>query len=92
MARPPVDPDFEKMMAGYGAVTLEITYHMPDHPQWLQIFVIQMFDEPPSFPGVMKFLEFWKKNIDGELHSVRVAYKEMIGEAEMRHTHEILLN
>jgi uncharacterized protein Usg len=37
-ARPTADPDFQRMLAGYGLTTATILYRMPDHPHLLQSF------------------------------------------------------
>ena len=57
---------------GYRLATAEILYRMPDYPALLQSYVWQDYDLPPSFPALTKFLQFWRDNLDGELHSVRV--------------------
>ena len=57
----------------YRLTTAEIVYRLPDQPEQLQTFIWQKFDLAPGFPELSKFLEFWRKNIDGELHSVKVA-------------------
>ena len=57
---------------GYRLATAEILYRMPDHPALLQTFVWQDYDLPPEFPALAKFLAFWRDNLDGALHSVRV--------------------
>lgn len=57
---------------GYRLATAEILYRMPDHPALLQTFVWQDYDLPPSYPALAKFLAFWRDNLDGALHSVRV--------------------
>jgi uncharacterized protein Usg len=59
--------------AEYRLTTAEIIYRLPDKPDELQTFIWQKFDRAPEFPVLTKFLDFWRKNIDGELHSVRVA-------------------
>jgi uncharacterized protein Usg len=56
----------------YRLTTAKIVYRLPDEPERLQIFVWQKFDVAPDFPELSKFLDFWRKNIEGELHSVRV--------------------
>jgi uncharacterized protein Usg len=56
----------------YRLTTAEIVYRLPDDPATLQTFIWQKFDLAPEFPELSKFLEFWRKNIDGELHSVKV--------------------
>jgi uncharacterized protein Usg len=56
----------------YRLTTAEIVYRLPDQPEQLQTFIWQKFDLAPGFPELSKFLEFWRKNIEGELYSVRV--------------------
>lgn len=60
----------------YRLTTAEILYHMPDHPSVLQSFVWQQMDLIPKYPALHKFLKFWEHNIDGRLHSVRVAHQD----------------
>lgn len=68
----------------YRLTTAKILYHMPDHPKLLQEFVWQELDVAPRFPVLLKFLQFWEKNIDGKLHSVVVAHSQLIKPAEFR--------
>jgi uncharacterized protein Usg len=56
----------------YRLTTAAIVYRMPDQPDTLQTFIWQKFDLAPDFPELSKFLDFWRKNIDGELYSVKV--------------------
>jgi len=72
------------LAGGYRLATAEIVYRMPDHPSLLQSFVWQLYDLPPAFPALHRFLEFWRGNLDGELHSVRVTAAELIGPAKYR--------
>ena len=58
---------------GYRLATAEITYRMPDHPAILQTFVWQHYDLAPEFPRLKKFLDYWRDNIEAELHSVAVS-------------------
>ena len=53
--------------------TAEILYRLPDHPTVLQTFIWQKVDHAPTFPELHGFLDFWRRDIDGKLHSVRVA-------------------
>jgi len=62
----------ELQLKGYRLTTAEIIYHLPDHPSLLQSFIWQKFDLAPDFPVLSKFLEFWKGNIEGRLHSVNI--------------------
>ena len=57
----------------YRLTTAQIVYRLPDDPEKLQTFIWQKFDIAPDFPELSKFLDFWRKNIDGALHSVTVA-------------------
>ncbi len=67
-----------KQLRDYRLTTAEITYHLPDHPGLLQIFVWQELDLAPEFPELRKFLDFWSHNLVGRLHSVRVAHAALI--------------
>jgi uncharacterized protein Usg len=74
---------FEDRLRGYRLTTAEILYHMPDHPELLQAFIWQEFDLAPGYPILCKFLHFWETSIDGKLHSVRVATRGLISDAEL---------
>jgi uncharacterized protein Usg len=74
----------ELMLRGYRLTTAEILYHLPDHPKLLQSFIWQEFDMAPKFPALNKFLHFWETQIDGKLHSVRVASRGLISPAELK--------
>lgn len=69
-------------MEGYRLTTADICYHRPDHPHLLQNFIWQQLDLAPKFPELNKFLEYWKENLDGPLHSVTVASKALVKPAE----------
>jgi len=64
--------------------TAEILYRMPDFPEILQSFVWQKLDTAPDFPKLHKFLDFWDKNLDAPIHSVRVAGRDIIGQPALR--------
>ena len=68
----------ELQLKGYRLTTAEIVYRMPDHPGVLQSFVWQLYDLAPSYPELKKFLDFWVCNIEGRLHTVRIASKQII--------------
>jgi uncharacterized protein Usg len=63
---------YELQLRGYRLTTAEIVYHLPDHPALLQTFIWQKFDLAPDYPELQRFLEFWSRNIEGKLHSVKV--------------------
>ncbi len=84
---------FESRLRGYRLTTAEILYHMPDHPELLQSFVWQELDIAPKFPVLNKFLRFWDTKLDGRLHSVRVAARGIISDAELKYAGgEFVLN
>ena len=88
-----VDQDFRRQLDGYSLATAEITYHMPDARTLLQTFVWQEYDMAPEFPELHKFLDFWTRELDGPLHSVRVAHSALIKPAEFRLVdHELTLH
>jgi len=62
--------DFVKQLQSYRLTTAEIIYRMPDHPDLLQSFIWQKLDLAPDFPELRRFLEFWRRSIEGKLHSV----------------------
>lgn len=84
--------DLELRLRGYRLTTAEILYHMPDHPAVLQTFVWQELDIAPKFPVLSKFLHFWTESIEGKLHSVRIAARGLISDAEIRVAGEFSLH
>jgi len=70
--------DLGKMLNDYRLTTAEILYHLPDHPRFLQSYVWQDLDIAPKFPVLNKFLSFWQREIEGKLHSVKVASCELV--------------
>jgi uncharacterized protein Usg len=79
-----VSDDFRKQVAGYGLTTAHIFYRLPDYPRFLQSYVWQEYDRYPEFPTLMRFLEFWQRQLEGPLHSVTVAHCRLIGPAEFK--------
>ena len=79
--------NLERMLKGYRLTTAEILYHMPDHPGVLQSFTWQNLDIAPHFPELSRFLDFWKREIEGRLHSVTVAARDLLTPAEARFVH-----
>jgi len=74
-----------QQLRNYRLTTAEILYHMPDHPRLLQTYVWQELDLAPEFPVLRRFLDFWRRELDGKLYSVRVASASLITPAEWRH-------
>jgi uncharacterized protein Usg len=65
--------DLGKQLSAHRLTTAEILYHMPDHPALLQCYVWQDYDTAPHYPVLRRFLVFWQRELEGKLHSVRVA-------------------
>ena len=77
-------PEFRRQLEGYGLTTAEILYRLPDHPAVIQTFVWQDYDLFPRFPVLIRFLDFWRRELEGPLHSVRVAHQRLIKPSEFR--------
>jgi uncharacterized protein Usg len=77
--------NLELQSQGYRLTTAEIIYRMPDYPALLQTFIWQKFDLAPEFPVLHKFLEFWRENIEGKLHSVNVKQSSRPQANRVRH-------
>ncbi|GGK23833.1 usg protein [Salinarimonas ramus] len=75
---------FAKQLEGYGLTTAHILYRLPDHPGILQTYVWQDYDLAPTFPELNDFLAFWRRELEGPLHSVRVAHQGLIRPAEFK--------
>jgi len=77
--------DFALQLQDYRLTTAEILYRMPDHPSLLQTFIWQHLDIAPEFPKLQKFLAFWEREIEGKLHSVKIASATLVNPAKYRH-------
>jgi uncharacterized protein Usg len=82
-------PDTLLSIPDWRLTTAEILYHMPDHPGVLQTFIWQKVDLAPRFPELSRFLEFWQREIEGPLHSVRVASAALTRPAELRYANGV---
>ncbi|NIZ60861.1 aspartate-semialdehyde dehydrogenase [Sedimentitalea sp. CY04] len=80
----------ELMLKGYGLTTAEFTYYMPDHVHVLNTYVWQDYDLMPDHPKLFKFIEFWQREIEGALHSVRFCHRKMISSGQWRNVKGIL--
>jgi len=50
-----------------------VLYFLPDYNSIIQEFVFQQYDLLPEYPKLSKFIRFWKRNIEAEIHSVGIA-------------------
>lgn len=69
---------FKLQIHGFRLTTAEIVYHLPDYPDLLQSYIWQEYDKSPEFPVLRQFLDFWQHNLDGKLHSVKLASVELV--------------
>jgi uncharacterized protein Usg len=74
--------EFSLQMLGYGLTTARILYRMPDHPKLIQEFLWQTYDLAPDFPRLYRFIDYWKREIEGPLHSVEYAHRRLVGPNE----------
>ena len=79
-----VSEDFVIRIKGYGLTTAEIHYRIPDHPALLQQFVWQEYDLAPIFPGLRAFLDHWQRELEGALHTVRIAHNHLVRPSEWK--------
>ena len=70
-------------LRGWRLATAEVLYFMPDHPALIQSFVWQTLDLAPSYPRIHRFLDFWRREIDAVIHSVRLASGETLAPARV---------
>ena len=75
---------FEKQLNDFRLTTAEILYHMSDAYHLLQTFVWQKLDKAPDFPALHDFLDYWERNLDGKLHSVRIAQTRLVHPGKVR--------
>lgn len=76
--------DLSKQLRDYRLVTAQIVYYMPDHAGLLQEYIWQDYDIAPQYPELHSFLDFWSRELDGKLHSVMIAKKELITPGDHR--------
>lgn len=87
------DRALDQQLNGYGLTIAHILYRMPDHPALLQTFTWQLYDLAPKFPELHKFLDFWRRDLDGPLHSVKIAHQQLITPTKWRWAkHEMSLH
>lgn len=76
--------DLNRQLKDYRLTTAKILYHLPDFEKLLQEYIWQDYDVAPKFPALHKFLDFWTREIDGKIHSVYIAKKELITPGDYR--------
>jgi uncharacterized protein Usg len=82
--------DLTLRLNGWRLATAEVLYYMPDHPSLLQSFVWQTLDLAPDYPRIHRFLDFWKREIDAVIHSVRLASGETLAPPRVHAVERVL--
>lgn len=70
--------EFKLRLDGWRLATAEVLYYLPDHPSVLQTFLWQTLDLAPEYPRIHRFLDYWRREIDAVIHSVRLATGETL--------------
>lgn len=76
--------EIELKLKGWRLATAEVLYYLPDHPSLLQSFLWQTLDLAPAYPRIHRFLDFWRREIDAVIHSVRLASGETLAPPKLQ--------
>lgn len=79
-------------LQGWRLATAEVLYYLPDHPSLLQSFLWQTLDLAPQYPRLHQFLDFWRREIDAVIHSVRLASGETLAPPKVTKADILLLH
>lgn len=71
-------------LQAYQLTTATIIYERPDYPTFLQTYLWQEYDLAPDYPVLKKFLDFWRRTLDGRIHSVELASRGLIKPPQFR--------
>ena len=78
MLEPYTKDFYDRINDNVRLIIVEVTYRMPDYLSLLQEFIWQTLDNPPEYPRVSRFLNYWDLYIEAPIHSVRIANKPII--------------
>ena len=82
--------EFRERLNGATLLTAEVLYYMPDHPKLLQTYLWQTLDMAPKYPRLQQFLDFWRREIDAVIHSVRVAHGQPLEAPQWRNARGLI--
>lgn len=82
-----ITEDYLKRQPGYGLATASIIYRFPDYPHIISVRSLtrQFHDVCPDFPVLNEFIEWWKKQIEGQIEFVKVAHVLLLQQRELRY-------
>ncbi len=80
-----VSPTFkQRMLAGFGLLTVKVLFYHPQTPSILQEFTFQTEDVAPDFPRLSKFLSYWRNELaHAPIHTVTIAHSKLLRPAEV---------
>lgn len=84
--------EMELRLAGWRVATAEVLYYLPDHPSLLQSFTWQTLDLAPKYPRIHQFLDYWKREIEAVIHSVRLASGENLAPPNLNNATTLTLH
>ncbi len=76
--------EMSDQLSGSRLTTAEVLYYLPDHPSVLQTFIWQTLDLAPRYPRIARFLDYWRREIDAAIHSIRVGQADEVRAAEWK--------
>lgn len=82
--------EFRERLSGATLLTAEVLYYMPDHPKLLQTFMWQTLDMAPKYPRLQQFLDYWRREIEAVIHSVRVAHGQPLEAPQWRNARGVI--
>lgn len=82
--------EFRERLNGATLLTAEVLYYMPDHPKLLQTFMWQTLDMAPKYPRLQQFLDYWRREIEAVIHSVRVAHGQPLEAPQWRNARGVI--
>jgi uncharacterized protein Usg len=88
----PTGEDLERLLLANVNAKVDIVYRLPDAPSLLQEFMWETHDLHPEFPRIRKFLNFWRREIDGPIHTWQVAWVPLVSRRELRYANSVMLH
>lgn len=68
------DADFVQYLNGYEYTLIRVYYYVPDYTSIINEFSWQTMDIPPKFPRIVRFLDYWRTNINAVIKEIDLAH------------------